>query len=115
MAWSARPRVCPHCGALMPVPGLFGQARVRQRIFDYIRAHPGCAREEIVGAVYAADPNGGPLERSTLSVHIHNMQGTLASHGMRIESVRGRHGGAYRVVEIKVKQGRSRGSQEDPE
>jgi hypothetical protein len=90
-------KTCPACGQVIPVAHIFDNARVKQRIYDYICRHPeGVTRRQVIDAVYGHDPDGGPLVMNVVSVHIQKMNDVLANHGLRIAS----SGGPYSVYRL---------------
>jgi hypothetical protein len=52
-------KCCPTCGQVLPPK--VALPKMRQRIYDYVAAHPnGVPVGEIANHVYADDRNGGP-------------------------------------------------------
>jgi hypothetical protein len=96
-----RLRCCPTCGRAFPPVVEVGGKR-RQAMFDYIASHPeGVTVWQILDAVYADDPNGGPMTHNVVSVMKWFINVRLERLGMsaRIVSVRGGPGSLYRLVE----------------
>lgn len=61
---------CPTCKRPFP-PSIIVGGRIRQRVFDFVKAHPeGVSREEIMWHVYADEPTGGPESFNTVSVTV---------------------------------------------
>jgi hypothetical protein len=88
---------CPHCGSVM-LNGLEMQGKIRNRILEFVRSHPGASSHQIADYVYADDPNGGPLDASnSIIVTIIKMRPLLKLMGLNI---RGRVGvgGGYTLV-----------------
>ena len=83
---------CPHCGSILVIPVEF--SKTKQRIFDYIRKHPGCTIYNIIDSVW-----GGPCnpDSNALSVHLSQMKPKLRELGLRIVVTRG-PGAGYRLV-----------------
>lgn len=84
---------CEHCGTILTNDTIF-HGRVQQKIYDFIREHPGCTRIQIIEGVYGQRP---PATFNTVSVHLHNMRSTLGRLGVRIKTRRG-PGSTYRLV-----------------
>jgi hypothetical protein len=60
--------------------------RVKARIWDVVQRRPGISAEELVDAVYGADPNGGPDSgRKAIHVHVNHMNRRLMREGMSIK------------------------------
>ena len=92
---------CCCCGQLIPPPAeVFQNARVKQRIYEYIAAHPeGVSRRQVVEAVYADDPDGGPEYMNVIAVHVKQMNPKLATLGVRLVASGGPHS-VYRLVAL---------------
>lgn len=84
---------CEHCGTILTNDTIF-HGRVQQRIYNYIREHPGCNRAQIMEAVYK---DCKPITFNVVSVHLHNMKSTLGRLGIRLKTRRG-PGSTYRFV-----------------
>lgn len=84
----------------MPCPSLFYKSPIKQAIFDFIRTHPGCTRNQIINSVYADDPNGGPENVSIISAHLQQMRPTLTAAGIAIRCDRSREASGYYVVPL---------------
>jgi hypothetical protein len=55
----SKPAVCKGCGQILPPKVVL--PKMRQRIYDYVAAHPnGIAVGEIADHIYSDDRNGGP-------------------------------------------------------
>lgn len=81
---------CPCCHQIVPPRLIFEHQPVKQRIYDFIAAHPeGVTRAQLFDHVYAGDIDGGPLHLSTISVHIWGMNPVLERHGLMIRGARG--------------------------
>jgi hypothetical protein len=92
--------VCPCCKQVIPPKGLFRDQPVKARIYEFIATHPqGVTRRQIMGAVWADDPNGGPEFENVVSVHIKHMRPTLEREGVTISCARG-PGATYRVKKL---------------
>jgi hypothetical protein len=95
-----RPDICPTCRRPF-APRLAVSGPVRQRIVDVIADRPdGITRAELMSAVYAADPNGGPNTPNTLSVIIKRANAQLAPQGYRITPAWLGRGARYRLVPL---------------
>ena len=95
-----KPKRCSHCGQVIPVPNPFQHQPVKRRIYDFVKNHPGGSnRNQIIDAVYADDPDGGPEHAATISMHVYQMRRVLNPLGLTITSPRGR-GASFRLVEI---------------
>jgi hypothetical protein len=91
-----RLKACPHCRRPFP-PALPVHGPVRQRIVDLIANRPdGITRHEIIAAVYATDPNGGPKTENVISVLVKKATSDLAPLGYRIITSGG-PGARYRL------------------
>jgi hypothetical protein len=98
----ATPRFCPHCAQLIPPKLFFEGAPVKQRIYDYVAAHPeGVARTQLFDHIYADNVNGGPLHLGTISVHINRMNPVLARHGLIIRGSLG-PGATFKLLPIQT-------------
>lgn len=52
-------KCCPTCGQTLPPRVVL--PKMRQRIYDYVAAHPnGATVGDIANTIYADDPQGGP-------------------------------------------------------
>lgn len=89
--------VCCCCGQLLP-PRIKFSGPVKQRIYEFVAKHPeGVSRYQIMEAVYADDPDGGPESHSTVGVHIMQMnRQVLYRLGLMIRSPSGR-GAEYKL------------------
>jgi hypothetical protein len=92
---------CCCCGQILP-PKIKFTGPVKQRIYDYVvRHHEGVNRFQIMEAVYADDPDGGPESHSTIGVHIMQMNNqVLRQHGFIIRSAPGRNASGYRLIAL---------------
>lgn len=73
---------------------------IRQRIFDFISAHPeGVTRKQVIDHTYADDSEGGPEWACGISVMIRIINRKLVPHGLKVRS-RGGPGSIYRLVQI---------------
>jgi hypothetical protein len=89
-------KICPQCQRPFP-PALKVHGPVRQRIVNLIAGRPdGITRREIIDAVYASDPNGGPDTENVISVLVKRANEDLADQGYRITSDGG-PGSRYRL------------------
>jgi hypothetical protein len=94
---------CPCCKRLFPFPSdaIKLSGNVRRRYFDALAKAPdGLTREQILNAVYADDPNGGPDAYETVRQHIFEINKTLAKHGLKIKSPLGGPGARYYLVQL---------------
>ncbi len=85
---------CPCCGHPMAVPNLEAACRdvgpIMARILRVVAQRPGISLAALVDAVYADDPEGGPLTaRATLVRRIGQERTRLARHGLRVRGPRG--------------------------
>lgn len=91
---------CPTCGRPYP-PMLAVSGPVRQRIVDIIARHPdGITRQDLMGLVYADDPNGGPEHPRIITVLINRANRQLAGQGYVIKPTWLGRGARYRLVPI---------------
>jgi hypothetical protein len=91
---------CPRCGQVIPPTGVFSNARIKRRIYEYVTRHPeGVNRRQIFDAVYGDDPDGGPENFNVISVHAKEMNKTLAKLGVRLASSGGPFS-VYRLVAL---------------
>lgn len=68
-----KPKCCPTCQRPF-APEVDVGGPKRQKIYDYIAKHPeGVTREQVMTAVYADDPDGGPEHFATISGHVLNI------------------------------------------
>jgi hypothetical protein len=81
------------------MPRVF-RGKVKQRIFDYIRTHPGCDREQIIESVYGNDPSNRPETITVLSAHLVVMREQLKPLGLTIKAQTGHGGGNYRLEKL---------------
>lgn len=94
------PRHCSECGQLIPPRPIFGNASVKQRIFDFVAKHPeGVPAKLVFDHVWANDPDGGPLSQNTVAVHLKQMAPILAREGVAIRSSGGPFA-TYRLEDI---------------
>lgn len=91
--------ICPHCKRPFPPPLRVGGTR-RQAMVDYIAKHPeGVTVWQILGAVYADDPNGGPEKHNLVSVMAHQANTKLIDQGWKINATGG-PGSRYTLVKL---------------
>lgn len=70
--------------------GLFGTSPIKRRIYEYLKQRKeGADTQEIMCFAYMHDPNGGPEWRNIISVHVAQMNKTLAGIGKKIVSTMG--------------------------
>jgi hypothetical protein len=96
-----RLKCCPTCGRAFPPVVEVGGKR-RQAMFDYVAMHPeGVTVWQILDAVYADDPSGGPSLHNIVSVMKFGINQRLKKLGLsaRIVAARGGQGSVYRLVE----------------
>ena len=96
-----RPHVCPTCHRPFPPP-LVVTGSVRQRLVNIISGRPdGIEIHDLVGAVYADDPDGGPVTAPrSVNVMIHKANKQLAAQGYQIKSTWLGRGARYRLERI---------------
>jgi DNA-binding response OmpR family regulator len=88
---------CSHCGQVIPPKDLFRDQPVKARIYEFIATHPqGVTRRQIMVAVWADDPDGGPLFANVVSVHVRDMRPILEREGLTISCAKGA-GATYRL------------------
>ena len=91
---------CSHCGQIIPPQFLFEHQPVKQRIYDFIAAHPeGVTRDQLMASVYADRIDGGPEWPVVISVHLNEMRPVLERKGLTITSMRG-PGSKYRLTAL---------------
>jgi hypothetical protein len=92
-------RRCECCGQIIPPKRLFDGKPIKQRIYEYIAAHPeGVTRAQIIDAVYGDDPDGGPETWGVISVHVQYMRAELARHGLAISKAY--KYGVYKIISV---------------
>jgi DNA-binding response OmpR family regulator len=91
------PDICSHCGQVVLPHNSIPLPPLKARILDLVRRHPGINAETLRTLVWASDPNGGPETHKTIHVHIHQLNRTLAQHGLRI---RGSKSFGYHIERI---------------
>jgi hypothetical protein len=92
---------CPTCGRAFPPIVEVGGKR-RQAMFDYVAMHPeGVTVWQILDAVYADDPSGGPSQHNVISVMKVAINERLKKMGVsaRITATSIGGGALYRLVE----------------
>jgi hypothetical protein len=96
-----RPNICPACRRPFPPP-LVVTGWVRQRVVNIVSSRPdGIAIGDLVDAVYADDPDGGPVTAPrSVNVMIHKANAQLAAQGYAIKSMWLGRGARYRLVKI---------------
>ena len=92
-------KTCPHCGSITET--VLFRSPIHRRIYNYLLTHQGASRSDVIAAVWAEDPNGGPEAVSTVSVHINRMNKQLREKGLQIQGNLGREGG-YRILPLKA-------------
>jgi DNA-binding response OmpR family regulator len=91
---------CRQCGQVIPPQNLFRDQPVKQRIYEFIAAHPeGVTRRQIMDHVWAEDIDGGPEFANVVSVHIKRMRPILEREGVTIFCARG-PGASYRIERL---------------
>jgi len=94
-------KVCPHCKRPFP-PNLYVGGIRRQALVDYIAKHPeGVTVWQIIAAIYADDPNGGPEKHNIVSVMASKANKTLKELGWRIKATGG-PGSLYTLVKLEM-------------
>ena len=92
-------KVCPHCKRPFP-PELRVGGKRRQAMVDYLAKHPeGATVWQIMEAVYADDPNGGPENGQIIPVMKLHANKYLNRQGWHIKSSGG-HGALYTLVKL---------------
>jgi hypothetical protein len=77
--------------------------RVKARIWDVLQRRPGISAADLVDAVYAGDPSGGPdTGRKTIHVHVNHMNRRLMREGM---AIKGHVTDGYRILRYRVDMG----------
>jgi hypothetical protein len=72
----------------------------RQRMFDYVAAHPeGVDRAQVMAAVYYDDADGGPLHYNVIAVMAVHINRALEPYGYAIRGSGGPHS-RYRLVDV---------------
>ena len=74
---------CHCCGQV--IPPVMTLPPVIQRIYDTLRDQPRTA-EELRDIIWRDDPDGGPLSRHTIYVHIDRLKRRLKPLGLGIRS-----------------------------
>jgi hypothetical protein len=66
---------------------------MQRRIFELVRkaGQAGITRREMMEAIYAHDPNGGPENENIVNVQRARMRDKLAARGLRIVSNKGHY------------------------
>ena len=98
-------RVCKSCGHplindLIPELKLTG---MQKRILEIVnrRSPTGISMQELASAVYADDPDGGPLNAgSSLRSTVFQLNRKLKPHGLRVYGKIGRASDGYRIVQL---------------
>lgn len=90
-------KTCLACGQVVPIANPFGNAPIKQRIYDFIVRHPsGVTTQQIVDHVWKDDADGGPTASTIVAVHIAGMNRMLKAYHAKIRSTRGQ-GARYRL------------------
>lgn len=98
MGTMRRNTVCPHCKRPWAQGLRIGGAR-QQAMIDYLDNHPdGASVRELMGAVYANDPDGGPDDPVTMRVMKYRLNKLIAPLGWRIVGRPGGPGSKYYLV-----------------
>jgi hypothetical protein len=87
-----QPRICSHCGQVIPPTGL-RLPKIKARILDIVKRHPDITAAQLRDLVWADDPNGGPECRHTIFVHVAQLNNSLRPFGVCVRS----EGGGYRI------------------
>lgn len=85
-------QLCPYCGHPFAPDEVAAALPGRQRrLFEIIRAagSVGISARDILGMMYAADPNGGPNTTNIISVFAHHANKKLKPFGLAISARRG--------------------------
>jgi DNA-binding response OmpR family regulator len=91
---TTKPKCCPECG--QPIAPDVELSPILSRIYEFVRRHPRCTRDQIIDHVYADDPNGGPESRHTIAVHIYRLNRVLRPYGIVVRATKG-HGANYSI------------------
>lgn len=94
-------KCCPTCGRAFP-PKIDVGGKKRQIIFDYVARHPeGVTVGQIMGHLYADDPNGGPESMNIVAVQAMHINRYLEKRKQpyRIRG-RGGPGSVYRLYTV---------------
>lgn len=84
-----KPQLCPCCKRVLPETLTIG-GRMRRRLLDYVGNHPeGVTVWQIMDALYADRPDGGPERHNVISVTVKQMNRFLVPQGYRIRGTGG--------------------------
>ncbi len=90
---------CPHCNRPFDTYIRVGGS-IRQRLFDFVRAHPrGVTRQQIEHELYCDRIDGGPLNTARIIWQVvFQLNRILQEHGLRVAAEPGR-GARYKLIE----------------
>jgi DNA-binding SARP family transcriptional activator len=71
---------------------------IKRRIYDIVNRHHGISAERLRELVWIDDPSGGPEDRKTIHIHVHQLNRLLRPYGIE---VRGSVSGGYRVQSVR--------------
>jgi hypothetical protein len=102
-----RAHTCPCCGqVILDALELIHMSPMERRIYDMVRRRMpyGINAADMFAAIYANDPNGGPLDQSVLHVNVHHLNARLKPHGLVVRSSHKKGRGApYRIYALELK------------
>jgi hypothetical protein len=100
MSGIVQAKICECCGHVVPPERLHVGGPIQTRIYELIAHRREIGTSEIIGIVYADDPNGGPNSAAKcVHVHINSINNIIRRHGMAIKSTMGR-GAVYKLLPI---------------
>ena len=89
--------ICPLCHHVI-APARLNLPPIKGRILEAVARYPDISAERLREIIWAGDPNGGPEDRKVLHVHVHQLNKTLAPHGVVVRARKGA-GAGYRLRE----------------
>ena len=90
---------CPTCGTVISVEEVY-LSPTQRRILDLVKRHGEIRPEVLWDAIWGSDPNGGPESRSTLMVHIVNLNKRIKPQGIAVRQRPRGWGMPYRLMQI---------------
>lgn len=90
--------VCECCKRPL-APRIAVGGKVKQRVFDFIANNAGVTTRQVMDAVYADDPDGGPDDLKNIAVQVCFINKVIAKQGLKIKSTRG-PGATYSLVAL---------------
>ena len=93
---------CPHCNRPFDTYIRVGGS-IRQRLFDFVRAHPrGVTRRQIEHELYSDRIDGGPLNTARIIwVVVCQLNRILEPYELKVKCETG-HGARYRLIESRA-------------